>query len=185
MTFSPRFPTRSTAGCAPKIPYATRPLTATADQVMVWRDSLIYAYYHSTCGGKTANIEDVWENKQPLPYLRSVNDVNEKGEAFCGFSGSFAWEESWTVRQLSDVVNRYSREVFPQKSAEGSIIAITIDSRFACGRTRECTIKTSAGSYCYGGDKMRFVLRRNGNGFPVLRSALITGYFGSFRFNCH
>ena len=149
-------------------------INSTADQVMLWRDSLIYAYYHSTCGGKTANIEDVWENKQPLPYLRSVNDVNEKGEAFCGFSGSFAWEESWTVRQLSDVVNRYSREVFPQKSAEGSIIAVTVDSRFACGRTRECTIKTSAGSYCYGGDKMRFVFRRNENGLPVLRSALIT-----------
>jgi stage II sporulation protein D len=39
---------------------------------------------------------------------------------------------------------------------------------------RECTIKTTAGSYRYGGDKIRFVLRRDQNGNPVLRSALIT-----------
>jgi SpoIID/LytB domain len=146
----------------------------TVDQVIVCRDSLIYAYYHSTCGGKTANIEDVWENKQPLSYLRSIDDADEKGTAFCAISGSFLWEESWSFPHLSTIVNRYSRETFPQRPAAGSIIAITIDSRFACGRTHECTIKTSAGSYRYGGDKIRFILRRDQNGFPVLRSALIT-----------
>jgi stage II sporulation protein D len=155
-------------------PVCNQAINTTADQVIVYHDSLIYAYYHSTCGGKTANIEDVWENKQPLSYLRSIDDVNEKGEPLCGFSGSFSWEESWSDARLSSIVNRYSREVSPQKPTAGSIITIIVDSRFACGRVRECTIKTTAGSYRYGGDKIRFVLRRDQNGNPVLRSALIT-----------
>ena len=155
-------------------PVCNQAINTTADQVVVYHDSLIYAYYHSTCGGKTANIEDVWENKQPLQYLRSIHDIDEKGAPFCGFSGSFSWEESWSDARLSSIVNRYSREVFSQKPTAGSIVSITIDSRFSCGRARECTIKTTSGSYRYGGDKIRFILRRDQNGNPVLRSALIT-----------
>jgi SpoIID/LytB domain protein len=73
---------------------------------MVCRDSLIYAYYHSTCGGKTANIEDVWENKQPVSYLRSIDDVDEQGAAFCGFSASFSWEDAWPRSTLSSIVGK-------------------------------------------------------------------------------
>ena len=154
-------------------PVCNEAINNTADLVIVFHDSLIYAYYHSTCGGRTANIEDVWENKQPLQYLRSIHDIDEKGEPFCGFSGSFSWEESWSNARLSYIVNRYSREVFPQKPTAGSIVSVTIDSRFSCGRAHECTIKTTEGSYRYGGDKLRFVLRRDQTGDPVLRSAFI------------
>ena len=33
----------------------------------------ILAYYHSTCGGRTAAVEEVWE-AAPVPYLKSVSD---------------------------------------------------------------------------------------------------------------
>jgi stage II sporulation protein D len=160
-------------------PVCNEAINNTVDQVVVCRDSLIYAYYHSTCGGKTANIEDVWENKQPLSYLRSIDDADEDGNAFCAISASFFWDESWPLPEISDIVNRYSREVCPRKPATGTVISLTINSRFACGRTRECTIKTTSGSFRFGGDKIRFVLRRNQNGFPVLRSARITGVLKS------
>lgn len=136
-------------------------------------DSLIFAYYHSTCGGRTANVEDVWD-KPGYPYLRSVNDCDGNGRPFCAESWSYSWEESWPVERLSNIVNRYSRETFPQNAASGTVRDIVVDERYACGRTKTCRVKTSGGTFTYGRDKLRFILRRDIAGFPVLRSAIIT-----------
>jgi stage II sporulation protein D len=145
----------------------------TAGQVMVNGDSLIYAYYHSTCGGKTANIEDVW-NKAPVPYLRSTDDADWHGGAYCASSGSYTWEEQWPLAQFSSIVNRYSKEAFPQNQCTGNVRSLTVDSKFRCGRVRQCTVHTSTGDFSYGGDKLRFIFRRNAPGFPILKSCLIT-----------
>ena len=40
------------------------------------RGEPIEAYYHSTCAGRTAAIEEVWPQERPRPYLVSVVDVN-------------------------------------------------------------------------------------------------------------
>jgi stage II sporulation protein D len=140
---------------------------------MVYGDSLISAYYFSTCGGKTANIEDVW-NKKKQPYLRSINDYNEKGEAYCAFSRFYSWEESWSISRISAILRRYSGETFPDDPASGTVKDICIESRFDCGRVKSCQIKTSTGRFTYGGDKLRFVLRRDSGENPILRSASIT-----------
>lgn len=47
---------------------------ATAGQVLVWRDSIIPAYYFSTSGGKTSSVHDAWPRAKQVPYLVSVND---------------------------------------------------------------------------------------------------------------
>jgi stage II sporulation protein D len=171
------FPTISDqvyGGVSAENPLCNEAILATVDKVMLSRDSLIYAYYHSTCGGKTANIEDVWENKQTVSYLRSIDDVDEQGAAYCGFSASFSWDEAWPSSVLSTIINRYSREVFPQNPVHGSLKSLAVDSRFTCGRARALTVTTSSGTFRYGGDKIRFILRRNKSGHPILRSALIT-----------
>ncbi len=136
-------------------------------------DSLIFAYYHSTCGGRTANVEDVWD-KPGFPYLRSIKDCDDNGRPYCAESWSYSWEESWPIERISNIVSRYSRETFPQNAASGTVRDIVIDDRYACGRTKTCRVKTTDGTFTYGGDKLRFVLRRNIAGFPVLRSAIVT-----------
>jgi stage II sporulation protein D len=136
-------------------------------------DSLIFAYYHSTCGGKTSNIEDMWE-KTAFPYLRSIDDRDENGRPFCAGSLSFSWEESWPIERLSKIINQFSRETFPQNPSSGTLKNITVTARSSCGRTRACSIITTNGTFTYGGDKIRFILRRNLAGFPLLRSACIT-----------
>jgi stage II sporulation protein D len=145
----------------------------TRGMVMTCRDSLIYAYYHSTCGGRTANIEDVW-TKSPFSYLRSVDDENGWDGAFCSKSASFVWEERWSVSRFSTIVDRFSQETFPQNPCTGDVRGVTIDSHFGCGRVRRCTVHTSKGDFSYGGDKIRFVFRRDLPGFPILRSSIIT-----------
>lgn len=143
----------------------------TRDLVITYGDSLIYAYYHSTCGGTTANIEDVWKQRS-RPYLRSVRDSDGRGTAYCSISGAFGWEERWDTRRVSWLVRRFSQETFPQLPAvRGDIEKISIGDRFACGRVATCFIQTAAGSYEYGGDKIRYIFRRDAENFPILRSA--------------
>jgi stage II sporulation protein D len=47
---------------------------ATAQQVLVWRDRIIPAFYSSTSGGKTSSVHDAWPHARQVPYLVSVND---------------------------------------------------------------------------------------------------------------
>ena len=47
---------------------------ATAGEVLTHDRTLIQAVYFSSSGGHTADNEDVWEAKQPIPYLRGRDD---------------------------------------------------------------------------------------------------------------
>jgi stage II sporulation protein D len=143
----------------------------TRDMVLTYGGSICMAYYHSTCGGRTANIQDVW-GKAPQPYLRSVADTDASGRAYCAISGSYSWEEQWGTRQLSDIITAYAPRAFPDSPRpQGTLTGLRIQHRFPCGRIASCLVVTSAGSYKYGGDRIRFVFRRNRPEFPILRSA--------------
>lgn len=47
---------------------------ATEGEVLTHNRALIQAVYFSSSGGHTADNEDVWEAKQPIPYLRGRDD---------------------------------------------------------------------------------------------------------------
>jgi SpoIID/LytB domain protein len=46
----------------------------TAGQVLMHGGRLVTAYFHSTSGGRTASVVDVWPNSRPTPYLIGVDD---------------------------------------------------------------------------------------------------------------
>ncbi|MBD3321512.1 MAG: SpoIID/LytB domain-containing protein [Chitinivibrionales bacterium] len=133
--------------------------------VMTCRDSLIFAYYHSTCGGKTANIEDVWKKPQQ-PYLQSIRDCDENGKAYCSISKYYNWTETWPARTLSSIINRNGGD----SGCRGTIKGMKIKWRYSCGRIAGLVVHTSQGTCTLSGDKIRFVFRRNSAGNPILRS---------------
>ena len=143
---------------------------ATENLLMTYDDSIIIAYYHSTCGGATATIDEVWK-KPPQPYLRSIADLNEKGEAWCRASTYFTWEETWPWKQFSSIVLQQLRKLHPQKKYKGVVNGISIDERFECGRIKRATITGSGWAEECGGDAIRFILRRGTSRYPILRSA--------------
>ncbi len=51
-----------------------RAVAATAGRIVTWNGSVATTFYHSTSGGRTANVADVWPKASPLPYLVSVPD---------------------------------------------------------------------------------------------------------------
>ncbi len=149
---------------------ADRAIKATAGLILTYGDSIILAYYHSTCGGTTANVEEVWD-KAARPYLRSVSDLDGSGRAWCRSSAYFTWEESWPWKQFSGIVISFLRKVFPQRTFRGVVNSVNVNKRYSCGRIAALTITGSGWAQECGGDQVRFILRRGSSGNPILRSA--------------
>ncbi len=143
----------------------------TKDLIMAYNDQVIHAYYHSTCGGKTANVQDVWGQHQPYPYLRSVSDLNENGDAYCRSSRLFTWQENWTPRQLSSILSSYSQQGRLATPYTGAFRTVTIQDRFDCGRIKSSIINSTAGDFLTGGDRIRFLFRRNNSEQGILYSS--------------
>ena len=61
-------------GIAGERPETNRAVAETAGRIVTWNGRVATTYYHSTSGGRTANIEDVWPNATATPYLVSVTD---------------------------------------------------------------------------------------------------------------
>jgi stage II sporulation protein D len=51
-----------------------RAVDETAGEVLMYRGRLATTYFHSTSGGRTASVVDVWPDSAPVPYLVSVED---------------------------------------------------------------------------------------------------------------
>lgn len=156
-----------------------RAVRETAFLVLSYRKELVNAYYHSTCGGRTADVSDVWPN-QDFPYLKSVSDFDPQGNAYCSASGSFRWSETWSAKNLSTIMAQNSRSAFPEsRPFTGMLKSMSIRKTFSCGRVAECVIESSSGRFVFGGDKIRFLLKRNAPGYPILRSSLfVVDYAG-------
>jgi stage II sporulation protein D len=71
-------------------------VNATTGQVVTHNNQLILAAFHSSAGGQTDNVEEVWV--QPLPYLRSVPDFDQDAPVF-------RWEKTFSQSEISNLIN--------------------------------------------------------------------------------
>jgi SpoIID/LytB domain protein len=53
---------------------STAAVQSTAGQVVLWHGQVAETFFHSSSGGRTATVTDVWPAAQALPYLVSVSD---------------------------------------------------------------------------------------------------------------
>ncbi len=58
-------------------PTTNRAIGATAGRVLLWRSRVATTFYHSTSGGRTASVADVWPKAKVVPYLVSVPDPHD------------------------------------------------------------------------------------------------------------
>lgn len=93
---------------------------ATAGQVLTYDGEIILAAYHSSSGGHTENVEDVWS--YPLPYLRAVPDFDQDAPVY-QWTETFSQEEM--RRRFSGVGNIISMTL-QRATPHGSAIAIAI-----------------------------------------------------------
>lgn len=132
-------------------------LKQTRGEVMQVDGKLIDAFYHSTCGGHTDNIEEVWE-KDPKSYLKSVDD-----DTFCNWSKYYVWDETFPAATLLSNVRSFLKSTGRTQSHLGNQLKdIKIESRSPGGRIVVLKIVTEAGTTTLGKDIIRWAFARPG-----------------------
>ncbi|MEW6686568.1 MAG: SpoIID/LytB domain-containing protein [Candidatus Edwardsbacteria bacterium] len=124
----------------------------------------IVAYYHSTCGGKTANVEEIWE-RLPVPYLKSIDD-----EKFCLRSPQFQWHREWSREEIQKLIDKNLSGLFkfPSEIDMGLLLDIRILGRSITGRIKLLEIITTNGYFPLYGNKIREFLMKDRKSLPSL-----------------
>ena len=154
-------------GAGAENPIVNRAVRETAGQVLTYAGQPITAYYHSTCAGRTAAIDEVW-NEQPVPYLVSVVDTDRSGQAYDASSSRFRWTERWTHEQLVGILNRTLADSLRGRRIT-QIRDMRVRERTQSGRVRRMTIDTDAGTFTVGRDRVRWILATPRG--PILNSS--------------
>lgn len=133
-------------------PVSTRAVDETRGVIVTYDGEPIEAFYHSTCGGSTAALEEVWPG-EPRPYLKAVSDRKPGGGWYCDASDRFWWTESWTGRQLLEALNAglAGRGAAPVAEVE----ALEPRGRTPSGRLAALLIRTATGEELVRGDSIR------------------------------
>ncbi|MGC9527203.1 MAG: SpoIID/LytB domain-containing protein [Limnospira sp.] len=127
-------------------------VNATAGQVLTYNGRVILAVFHSSSGGHTENVEDVWEN--PLPYLRGVPDFDRGAPVF-------EWTKTFSAGDLSNRISGVGQitSMTPERtSAHGSVITMKV---VGSGGTRVVSGEDIARAL--GLRSTRFRVNRNGS----------------------
>jgi stage II sporulation protein D len=142
-------------------PQADTAIMTTGDVVVLYNGQPITTPYHSTCGGSTAAVSEVWYNQSDQPYLRPVSDrIPGSDHFYCDPSPRFSWTQSFDGPGLRAVMEKYlAAYTNAPKAGAGRIIDIKEQGRTPSGRIAALTVQTDSGSYTLRGNDIRFVLR--------------------------
>jgi stage II sporulation protein D len=162
-------------GVAGESPQVWDALRATAGQVLQYHGRLIDAFFHSTCGGRTANGEEVFRSAQDHPYLRSVSDASGGGHAYCDASPRFDWREEWDGQALHTI---FTRTLVSLADVSGdslpAIRDVQVATRTRSGRVGELRIELGNRTVRVPESQIRSVLR------PAADRLLLSAAFQAF-----
>ena len=153
-------------------PQSDRALGQTRGELLLSDGLPIRALYSSACGGRTANVEDVW----PWPwtsYLRSVRDAaGPESQAYCQISANYRWREEWTAVEFMESLREYGPlEGGGASMLSGDLLDVRVKTRSRCGRVEEVAVTTTKGDWVIHGDRTRWGIRRPGGKGAILRSS--------------
>lgn len=141
-----------------------RAIDLTSGYVATFEDKFINAYYHSTCGGTTDNIDHVWDRKES-PYLKATADSGA-----CSWSKYYTWKETFTEQQLRGRIEQYLSSDRGRDLRVGRIEDVIIKERTPGGRVARLAIRTSSDVFRFTKDRIRWVIGRTSNPDLILPS---------------
>ena len=147
-------------GVAVETPQAWEAVRQTAGEVLRHEGDIIDAFFHSTCGGRTAAVEEAFATVRARPYLRSVSDKSRGGHYYCEISPRFRWREEWDGSSLRAILTRTLPNVTPL-SGDGlqRITDIVVSRTTKSGRVKELRIVFERGDVRIPGPEVRNILR--------------------------
>jgi stage II sporulation protein D len=135
-------------------------LRATRGEVLRYHGDLVDAYFHSTCGFRTAGVEEVFKTAHTVPYLRSVSDASGGGHYYCELSPRFRWREEWDAAKLRAILSRTLPAVTNTiGSGLERITDVAVTRTTTSGRVGELRIVLEHGEVRVAGPDVRTVLR--------------------------
>lgn len=160
-------------GIADEDTIVSRAVRETRGEILTHAGRPILAYYSSTCGGRTAAIEDSWPWRAAQPYLKSVSDlVPGTDSAYCGTSSRYRWTTTWTRDQLLAVLAQTLRT----HTGDASLSVRRVENVEMAGTNASgrATVRLTADgrAYTLRADSVRWVLRPQ-PGPAILNSALL------------
>lgn len=118
-------------GMAKEDPRLRAAVDRTAGVVLLYQFRLFRCYYHSTCGGHTECVQDVFPDPPLLP-LSAVPC------GYCKDSKHYSWQRVMPRRELADALVKAGRGV-------GELVAVSVSARTSSGRAREIAIEGAGG----------------------------------------
>ncbi len=148
-------------GLAGEDPVAEQAVADTRGEIVTYQDQPILAYYHSTCGGTTAALDESWPWRAPQPYLREVSDRIPGGSgSYCGFSSRYRWSTAWTPSQLRTAVARAIAALTGgARRSVDAVEDVRILGRTPGGRVAALLVRADGRDYIVHGDSARYLLR--------------------------
>jgi stage II sporulation protein D len=143
-------------------PDADRAVAETRGLILVHDGKPIRANYSSTCGGRTAAVEESFD-ADPVSYLKSRKD-ELNGEIACRTSKYYRWKESWTGDDLVRILAHTVPAVLGKPWKGASVRDVKAVERGKSGRVTRLRIKTDQAEYEARKGAIRRVLERDGGG---------------------
>lgn len=122
-------------------------VNATSNQVLIYKGQVILAAFHSSSGGHTENVEEIWT--EALPYLRGVPDFDQGTPVY-------EWSKTFSRSQLSRLI-----------SGVGNVISFVPEKKTTYGTIISMKVIGDRGSKVVSGDTLRATLDLRSNRFEV------------------
>jgi stage II sporulation protein D len=145
-------------GMKSETPAADRAVYETIGQCLTYKGRVVPAFYHSTCGGRTAEPEEVWGRQfaRDNPYLKSVKDGDRDRE-----SKWYSWKVTWTRRELLEGIRKALPSVVSLSLSDiGEPQDIEVMEKGRSGRNVLLKVTTEKRVLQITGDRIRRVLRQ-------------------------
>ncbi|MBX6363573.1 MAG: SpoIID/LytB domain-containing protein, partial [Gemmatimonadetes bacterium] len=151
---------------------ASRAVLETAGEIVTYEGAPIEAYYHSTCGGRTAAMEEAWPWRSSRPYLKSESDRIDGTDRFYDEGSSrFRWTTTWTPEQLRAALSAGLSAFTGGPVTVDRVRTVEILDTTPSGRVGRMRIRVDDQEYVVRGDSVRWVLRPPAGG--ILNSSLV------------
>jgi stage II sporulation protein D len=149
-------------GASSESDLTTQAVIETVGEVAEIDGKPIQAFYFSTCGGVTANVEEVWKSSVPTTYLASIhNEV--AGKVMCAESPNYRWELKWTGEEIEKLVKENLQVVLPQEEvsriSDQRLYNLSVVSRDSSQRVKEFKIGFTKDNFIVSGEQARRILR--------------------------
>ncbi len=135
-------------------------VNSTQGQVLTYGGEVILAAFHSSSGGHTENVEDVWT--RPLPYLRSVIDYDQTAPVY-------QWQKALSGQEIGSRLGVGTvRALIPEQATpRGRIVRLKVvgdrGTKTITGKAFRKALGLRSTLFQVNGDAQRFII--SGRGF--------------------